>query len=359
MGSLSNPSYRIVAIPGEGIGPEVVEASLKILQQVAKLEGFTLQVDYGWLGATAFKQLGSYFPQATAQLCDTADGIVFGAITQGGLLELRKHFDFFCNLRPIRSVKSLLNKSSLRPEKVQELDILIIRELVSGIYFGPSGRSCDRQGTYGYHTMRYYDEEIRRIARAALQQAQRRRGLLTVAHKENALPHLPWTRLVQEEATQFPGVVVEPMLVDNLAMQMVLNPQRFDVILAGNLFGDILSDIGGALVGSIGLLGSASLNANGFGLYEAIHGTAPDIAGKGIANPLGTLGACILMLQQWGEARAAQRIVEAQDRILAKGYRTADLFPQGEEIFVNTETLVDLLLDEVSTVQHSALGVHS
>ncbi len=357
MVSLNNLSYRVVAIPGEGIGSEVVEASLKILQHVAKIEKFTLQIDYGWLGGTAFEQLGSYLPQATIELCDGADGIVFGAITQGGLLELRKHFDFFCNLRPIRIVKSLLNKSSLRPEKVQQLDILIVRELVSGIYFGPSGRSSDDKGTYGYHTMRYYDEEIRRIARAALQQAQRRRGLLTVAHKENALPHLPWTRLVQEETTQFPGVVVEPMLVDNLAMQMVLNPQRFDVILAGNLFGDILSDIGGALVGSIGLLGSASLNTNGFGLYEAIHGTAPDIAGKGIANPLGTLGACILMLQQWGEASAAQRIIEAQDRILSKGYRTADLSPQGKEIFVNTETLVELLLEELSTVQHCELGV--
>jgi len=357
MASLNKLSYRIVAIPGEGIGPEVVEASLKILQHVANIEGFTLQVDYGWLGATAFEQMGSYFPQATAQVCDGADGIVFGAVTQGGLLELRKHFDFFCNLRPIRSVKSLLHKSSLRPEKVQELDILIIRELVSGIYFGPAGRSSDDKGNYGYHTMRYYDEEIRRIARKALQQAQNRRGLLTVAHKENALPHLPWTRLVQEEATDFPGVVVESMLVDNLAMQMVLNPQRFDVILAGNLFGDILSDIGGALVGSIGLLGSASLNADGFGLYEAIHGTAPDIAGLEIANPLGTLGACILMLQQWGEVQAAQRIIAAQDRILAKGYRTADLSPQGEEILVNTATLVNLLLEELSVAQHSLLGV--
>jgi 3-isopropylmalate dehydrogenase/3-benzylmalate dehydrogenase len=357
MGFLSNASYRIVAIPGEGIGPEVVQASLKILQQVAEIEGFTLQVDYGWLGAIAFEQLGSYCPQATIELCDGADGIVFGAVTEGGLLELRKHFDFFCNLRPIRSVKSLLDKSSLRPEKVQNLDILIVRELVSGIYFGPSGRASDDKGAYGYHTMRYYDEEIRRVARKALQQAQQRQGLLTVAHKENALPHLPWTRLVQEEAKEFDGVVVESMLVDNLAMQMVLNPQRFDVILAGNLFGDILSDIGGALVGSIGLLGSASLNADGFGLYEAIHGTAPDIAGKGIANPLGTLGACILMLQQWGEERAAQRIIQGQERILDKGYRTADLSPQGGEIFVNTETLVDLLLEELSVVPHSELGV--
>ena len=349
MGSLSKPSYRIVAIPGEGIGPEVVEASLQILQHVAKIEGFTLRVDYGWLGATAFLQMGSYFPQATVELCDGANGIVFGAVSQGGLLELRKHYDFFCNLRPIRIIDSLVHKSSLRPEKVQGLDILIIRELVSGIYFGPAGRSSDEKGAYGYHTMLYYDEEIRRIARIALQKAQERRGLLTVAHKENALPHLPWTRIVQEEAIKFPGVVVEPMLVDNLAMQMVLNSQKFDTILAGNMFGDILSDIGGALVGSIGLLGSASLNADGFGLYEAIHGTAPDIAGKGIANPLGTLAACVLMLQQWGEVEAAQRIIAAQDRVLSRGYRTADLFPQGSEIFVNTEKLIDLLLEELSS----------
>lgn len=349
MGSLSKPSYRIVAIPGEGIGPEVVEASLQILQHVAKIEGFTLRVDYGWLGATAFLQMGSYFPQATVQLCDGANGIVFGAVSQGGLLELRKHYDFFCNLRPIRIIDSLVHKSSLRPEKVQGLDILIIRELVSGIYFGPAGRSSDQKGAYGYHTMLYYDEEIRRIARIALQKAQERRGLLTVAHKENALPHLPWTRIVQEEAIKFPGVVVEPILVDNLAMQMVLNPQRFDTVLAGNMFGDILSDIGGALVGSLGLLGSASLNADGFGLYEAIHGTAPDIAGKGIANPLGTLGACVLMLQQWGEVGAAQRIMTAQEQVLSEGYRTADLFPQGSEILINTEKLIDLLLEKLSS----------
>jgi 3-isopropylmalate dehydrogenase/3-benzylmalate dehydrogenase len=351
MASLNKSAYRIVAIPGEGIGPEVVEASLTILRQVAQLEGFALTIDYGLLGGIALEKLGSPFPPETIQQCEGSDGIVFGAVSQGGLLELRKHFDFFINLRPIRSCQSLLHTSSLRPEKVQALDILIVRELVSGIYFGSAGRGTDEKGAYGYQTMWYYDEEIRRIARVALQKAQERRGLLTVAHKENALPQIPWTRLVQEEAANFPDVVVSPMLVDNLAMQLVLNPQQFDVILAGNLFGDILSDIGGALVGSIGLLGSASLNEQGLGMYEAIHGTAPDIAGKGIANPLGTLAGCVLMLQQWGEIKAAQRILKAQERLLSKGYRTADLSPQNHETLVNTATLVDLLLEEISLEQ--------
>lgn len=348
MTPLSKSSYRIVAIPGEGIGPEVVEASLTILRQVAQLEGFALTIDYGLLGGMALEKLGSTFPPETIQQCEGSDGIVFGAVSQGGLLELRRHFDFFINLRPIRSCQSLLHTSSLRPEKVQYLDILIVRELVSGIYFGSAGRGTDEKGSYGYHTMWYYDEEIRRIARIALQKAKERRGLLTVAHKENALPQIPWTRLVQEEATNFSDVVVSPMLVDNLAMQLVLNPQQFDVILAGNMFGDILSDIGGALVGSIGLLGSASLNEQGLGMYEAIHGTAPDIAGKGIANPLGTLAGCVLMLQQWGEIKAAQRILNAQERLLSKGSRTADLSPQNHEILVNTATLVDLFLEEIS-----------
>ena len=351
MASLNKSSYRIVAIPGEGIGPEVVEASLTILRQVAQLEGFALTINYGLLGGMALEKLGSTFPPETSQQCEGSDGIVFGAVSQGGLLELRRHFDFFINLRPIRSCPSLLHTSSLRPEKVQALDILIVRELVSGIYFGSAGRGTDEKGAYGYHTMCYYDREIRRIAKVALQKAQERRGLLTVAHKENALPQIPWTRLVQEEATNFSDVVVSPMLVDNLAMQLVLNPQQFDVILAGNMFGDILSDIGGALVGSIGLLGSASLNDQGLGMYEAIHGTAPDIAGKGIANPLGTLAGCVLMLQQWGEIKAAQRILNAQERLLGKGYRTADLFPQNQETLVNTATLVDLFLEEISLEQ--------
>ncbi|MGD1698459.1 3-isopropylmalate dehydrogenase [Dapis sp. BLCC M229] len=340
-------SYRLIAIEGEGIGPEVVDASLKIIQYVASLEGFDLNVNYAMLGEVAFNKLGSPFPKETQQLCENADGILFGAVTGSGLLELRQHFDFFINLRPIRIIDSLVEKSSLKSDKVLGLDILIVRELVSGIYFGSSGRGEDYQGIYGYHTMKYYDWEIRRIARVALELAQRRQGLLTVVHKENALPHLPWSHLVLEEAKNFPNVVVQSMLVDNLAMQLVLNPTRFDVIVAGNLFGDILSDIGGALMGSVGLLTSASFNAQGFGLYEAVHGTAPDIVGKGIANPLGTLGSAILCLEQWGEYNAAKRIIQAQEKILAQGYRTADLNPHGAEILVNTEELVQLFLQEL------------
>ena len=338
--------YHIVALPGEGIGKEVVLASLTILQRLEELHGFSVSIEYGLIGQTALKELGAYFPEETAQLCQGKDGILFGAVSQGGLLELRQRFDFFANLRPVKVFSSLIDKSSLKPEIVEGVDILFVRELVSGIYFGASGRTQD--DTSGYHTMTYGDRDIRRIARIALTKAQQRRGLLTVAHKENALPHLPWTRLVLEEAVNFPEVTVTGMLVDNLAMQLVINPQQFDVILAGNLFGDILSDLGGALVGSIGLLGSASLNSSGFGMYEAIHGTAPVIAGKGIANPLGTLGSVVMMLEQWGEIEAAQRLNQAQIRVLESGYRTADLNPQAPEILVDTEQLIELLLNELS-----------
>jgi 3-isopropylmalate dehydrogenase len=342
---MSTKNYRVVALPGEGIGPEVLSAALKVLMNVAELHGFIVEVDYGLIGEPAQATLGSCFPAQTAHLCQDSNGIIFGAVAHGGLLELRKHFDFFANLRPVQMFDSLLDRSSLRSDLVTGLDLLFVRELVSGIYFGPGDRTQDVQGAYGYHTMRYHDWEIRRIARVALQQAQLRRGLVTVAHKENALPHLPWSQLVRQEAVNFPDVDIQPMLVDNLAMQLVRAPQQFDVILAGNLFGDILSDIGGALVGSIGLLASASFNADGLGLYEAIHGTAPDIAGKGIANPLGMIGAIALMLTQWGEHRAVETLRKAQDAVLAQGYRTADLYDcNSSDILVGTEQLAELLI---------------
>lgn len=344
---MSHPR-KIVALPGEGIGIEVVEATLKILDYLALKHNLPLAVEYGAIGQLAFQEYGEYFPAITAELCAQADGILFGAVSKGGLLELRKQFDFFVNLRPVKIFPSLINKSSIKKKYLTNVDILFVRELVSGIYFGASGRGLDNQGSYGYHTMQYYDWQIKRIAKIALSKAQQRRGLLTVAHKENALPNLSWTSLVQEVAEEYPHVTIEPMLVDNLAMQLVINPQHFDVILASNLFGDILSDLGGALVGSVALLGSASLNSSGLGLYEPIHGTAPDIAGKHQANPLGTIASVIMMLEQWEERAAVESLQQARDRILAQGYRTRDLYSQPPEILVTTEELVVLFQKELA-----------
>lgn len=344
---MTTRSYRLAVLPGEGIGPEVVAAALQVLQRVGEMGGFAIAPQPALIGPPAFAKTGAFLPTATLRCCEQSDGILFGAVSKGGLLELRRHFDLFINLRPVRPSPHLLHKSPLRPEVVQGADLLFVRELASGIYFGESGRAEDAAGAYGFHTMRYGDEEIRRIARVALALAQTRRRHLTVAHKENALPHLPWSALVQEVAADFPTVTVEPMLVDNLAMQLVLRPRDFDVVLAGNLFGDILSDLGGAIAGSIGMLGSASLNASGFGLYEPIHGTAPDIAGKGIANPMGAIASATLMLEQWGETAAAQKIRDAQERILAQGYRTADLSPAPPEIAVTTDELVKLFFVEL------------
>lgn len=327
-----------------------------MLQHLAGLHDFSVTVERGLIGAQAVEQFGCGFPEATAKLCEGSDGILFGAVANAGLLELRKHFDLFANLRPVRPAKSLLHRSPLKADRLQNVDILFVRELVSGIYFGAAGRSTD-EPPYGFHTMQYADHEIRRIAKVALQQAQQRKQHLTIAHKENALPHIPWTRLVQEEAIAFPEVTVIPMLVDNLAMQLVINPQQFDVILAGNLFGDILSDIGGAIVGSIGLLGSASLNAEGFGLYEAIHGTAPDIAGKGIANPMGTIASVALMLHQWGEQVAADHLTKAQESLLDVGYRTFDLAAAPEDKLVNTETFTQLLIQQLDRLHEAGTAI--
>ncbi|MEL6493882.1 MAG: isocitrate/isopropylmalate family dehydrogenase [Cyanobacteria bacterium J06623_7] len=343
-----NQQYKIAALPGEGIGEEVVAATLAILQGVAVKHCFELKIDYGLIGQPAEEQYGSSLPPETIELCAAADGILFGAVSKSGLLELRQKFDFFANLRPVQTHPSLLNKSSLKRDRLVGVDILFVRELTSGIYFGAAGREKDLTGSYGYQTMQYHDWQIERIAKTALEKARQRRGLLTVAHKENALPNLPWTRLVQVVAVEYPDVTIEPMLVDNLALQLMIRPQHFDVILAGNLFGDILSDLGGALVGSVGLLGSASLNEAGLGLYEPIHGTAPDLVGRDRANPLGTLASAILMLEQWGETSAVASLQSAGDNILARGYRTQDLYTETGEILVTTTELVELFLAELA-----------
>ncbi|MCU0523688.1 MAG: isocitrate/isopropylmalate family dehydrogenase [Elainella sp. Prado103] len=344
--------YRVVALPGEGVGLEVTEAALQILHWIACQHHFTVQIDRGWIGAPAVPLFGSPFPDVTAQLCQDCDGILLGAVSQG-LLELRQHFDFFANLRPVSPYPGLIDQSPLQPDRLLGVDLLFVRELVSGIYFGAAGRSSDDRGSYGYHTMQYHDWEIERIARVALQQARSRRCHLTIAHKENALPQIPWVRLVQAVGAEFPAVTLQPMLVDNLAMQLILQPQQFDVILAGNLLGDILSDLGGVLVGSIGLLGSASLNAAGLGLYEPIHGTAPNIAGQGIANPFGAIQSVILMLQQWGQQAAAAQIQQAIQIFFDRGYRTADLNRYSDQPTLTTQACIDQLIRILRSLDQS------
>lgn len=340
-------AYRIVALGGEGVGPEVVEAAVQVLQAVSLHESFSLTVDHGLIGQPAIDACGNPLPAETVHLCEDCDGILFGAVSRHGILELRKHFQFYANLRPVRVWSCLEGQSRLRREYINGVDILFVRELISGIYFGPSGQAEDADGAFSFHTMLYHDFEIRRIARKALALAQTRRRHLTVAHKENALPEIPWCRLVTEEAQANREITVEPMLVDTLAMELVRNPQRFDVILASNLFGDILSDIGGAITGSIALLPSASFNEAGLGLYEAVHGTAPDIAGQGIANPMGMLGAVELMLQHWGESQAAGRLRSAQQQVLENGTRTADLVDREKMAYVTTAEFTAAVIREL------------
>lgn len=346
-------TYRIAALGGEGVGPEVVEASLRVVLAAAERHGVRIEVEHGDFGIPAFEKHGSHFPDHVAELCGRSNGVLLGAVEKGGLLALRRRFDFFANLRPVKAIDCLLHTSSLQPDRIRGLDILFVRELTSGIYFGDSGRSSDERGDFGFHRMVYYDDEVRRVARVALEHAQKRRKRLTVTHKENALPKIPWCEITKEEAARFPDVTVENMLVDTLGMELVMNPLRFDTILAGNLIGDWSSSIGGALVGSIGLLPSASLNADGFGLYEAIHGTAPEIAGRGIANPLGTLASATLMIHGWGETAMADAIDAAVDRVLATGCRTPDIAAEGEPT-LTTEALTDRIIEQLGRSASSA-----
>jgi 3-isopropylmalate dehydrogenase/3-benzylmalate dehydrogenase len=304
-----------------------------------------IEVQYGLIGEPAVEAFSAPLPESTIAICRDSDAILFGAVSQRGILELRREFDFYVNLRPVRVIPQLLKCSSLRREVVEGTDVLFVRELSSGIYFGPSGRGSDHRGPFGFHTMRYHDYEIRRVACHALSLARSRSGRLTVAHKENALPQIKWRELVRQEAAAFPEIEINNMLVDTLAMELVRRPKQFDVILAGNLFGDILSDLGGAITGSIGMLPSASLNESGFGLYEPVHGTAPDIAGKGIANPLGMLGSVEMMLQQWGLNDAARQLRRAQEWALAQHFVTRDLSVRDDQRVVSTSEMASAVIE--------------
>lgn len=331
--------YKIAVLGGEGVGPEVTDAACTILKVAAQRHDLSFEFRPAAFGLPAVSRYGSAFPTETVAVCTDSDAILLGAVEKGGLLELRRHFDFFANLRPVRAWDELLGASSLKPEALRGLDVLFVRELSSGLHFGPAERGRDELGEFGVHTMLYYDSQVRRIARVALQKARERGGRLTLAHKENALPNIPWRSITQEEAVDFPEVEIEELLVDTLSMRLAIEPTHFDVVLAENMMGDWLSSLGAGLVGTIGLLGSASLNPRGFGLFEPIHGTAPDLAGRDLANPIGAILSAAMMLENFGEVEAAASVREAVDRVLAAGWRTPDMAEEGASNVVGTQEL--------------------
>jgi 3-isopropylmalate dehydrogenase len=332
---------KIAVLPGDGIGPEVVAQAVRVLQKVDP----SLQFQEAPVGGAAYERHGDPLPEKTLSVAKDADAVLFGAVgdarydklerakrPEQAILGLRKALGLFANLRPARVHPELAEASALKPEVVSGLDILIVRELTGDIYFGQPRGIRERNGSReGFDTMHYSEPEIRRIARTAFEAARKRSKRVCSVDKANVLETSQlWREVVTAEAGSFPDVELTHMYVDNAAMQLVRNPKHFDVIVTGNMFGDILSDEASMLTGSIGMLPSASLNERSRGLYEPIHGTAPDIAGKGMANPLATILSAAMMLRySLGSADAAERVERAVTKVLKSGLRTPDIHTAG------------------------------
>lgn len=337
---------KIAILPGDGIGTEIVEQAVRVLGAL----DLKFETETALVGGAAFDAHGHPLPESTLQLAKAADAILFGAVgdwkydkldrplrPEQAILGLRKHLGLFANFRPALCYPQLTDASSLKPELVAGLDILIIRELTGDIYFGqPRGRRIAADGHFpgaeeAFDTMRYSKPEIERIAHVAFQAARQRRKKLTSVDKANVLETFQfWKDVVTEVHAQYPDVELQHMYVDNAAMQLVKAPKAFDVVVTGNMFGDILSDEAAMLTGSIGMLPSASLDQHNKGLYEPSHGSAPDIAGKGVANPLAAILSAAMMLRySLKQADAAERIEAAVGQVLSAGLRTADIWSQG------------------------------
>jgi 3-isopropylmalate dehydrogenase len=333
---------KIAILPGDGIGTEIVAEAVKVLQAL----GLAFESETALVGGAAYEAHGHPLPDSTLQLARQADAILFGAVgdwkydtldrplrPEQAILGLRKHLGLFANFRPAICYEQLVDASSLKPELIAGLDILIIRELTGDIYFGqPRGRRTAVDGHFpgaeeAFDTMRYSRPEVERIAHVAFQAARKRSKRVTSVDKANVLETFQfWKDVVTEVAGQYPDVQLDHMYVDNAAMQLVRAPKKFDVVVTGNMFGDILSDEAAMLTGSIGMLPSASLNDRNQGLYEPSHGSAPDIAGKGVANPLATILSAAMMLRfSLSQPEAADHIESAVKTVLAQGLRTADI----------------------------------
>jgi 3-isopropylmalate dehydrogenase len=343
-------NLKILVLPGDGIGVEVTREAVKVLRHVAEASGHTITLSEGLLGGIAIHKTGTPFPEETQKLALEADATFLGAVglpefdsappekrPERGLLGIRKTLQVYANLRPVRSYKALIDSSPLKNELVDGTDLIIVRELTGGLYYGtPRGISGTGPEERAVNTMTYTRSEIERVTHMAFQLAMKRRKKVTSVDKSNVLENSQlWRRVVIEVAAHYPDVALDHILVDNCAMQLVLTPKRFDVVLTENLFGDILSDEAAVLAGSIGMLPSASIGAQRpsgawVGLYEPVHGSAPDIAGQNKANPLGAIGSIAAMLEySFGLTAEANAVYKAIEGVLDSGRVTADLKPKG------------------------------
>lgn len=354
--------YKIALVKGDGIGPEIVESAVRVLDRIGEVYGHDFEYKEYLAGGAAIDANGVPLPDETRDGCLASDSVLFGAVGGpkwdhlGGderpvkaLLKLRSALGLFTNLRPARIYEALKGDSPLRPDIVDHgFDIMIVRELTGGIYFGDRGRRDGDGGCEAYDTEAYSVMEIERIAHVAFQTAMKRNKKLTSVDKANVLETSRlWRETVHRIGEQYPEVELKDMLVDNAAMQLVRNPSQFDVIVTSNMFGDILSDEASQITGSIGLLASSSLGSGTRGLYEPIHGSAPDIAGTGKANPIATILSAAMMLRySFDLSREADAIENAVEKVLNEGYRTADIASAGEEALTN-EQITDVIINHI------------
>ena len=354
--------FKIAVLPGDGIGPEIMKSALRVLDVVSKKYPVEFEFKEGLVGGAAIDATGDPLPEETLKLCKESDAVLFGAVggekwdnlptdkrPEKGLLRIRKELDLFANLRPGKAYTALLDSSPLKESLIKGVDLLVIRELTGGIYFGePRGIKEENGEKVGFNTMVYSEHEIERVARLAFERARSRRKKLTSVDKANVLEvSALWREVVSRVAKDYPDVELEHMYVDNAAMQLVRRPKDFDVIVTGNLFGDIISDEAGALTGSLGMLPSASIGEK-YAFYEPIHGSAPDIAGKGIANPIAMILSAAMMLDITCKLpEAAREIENAVEEALNEGYRTPDLWSPGTKK-VNTEEMTDIIIEKIS-----------
>ena len=359
--------FSIAVLPGDGIWPEVIGEAVKVLKVIGTKFGHEFNLQYGLIGGSAIDETGSALPDKSANLCSKSDGILYGAVggpkwdgpdvpvrPEDGILTVRKTLDLFANIRPVKGYRSISDSSPIKPELLENVDMLILRELTGGLYFSkPKKRWETSRGRRGVDTLRYSEEEIKRIVRVGFELASRRKKLLTSVHKANVLESSRlWREVATEISDDYPDVELEHIYVDNLSVQIIRNPSHYDVIVAENTFGDIISDEAAVLAGSLGMLPSASLsgyppdidtNNMSSNLYEPIHGSAPDIAGQGIANPIGTILSMAMMLRlSIGLEDEASNVEISVEQVLSEGYRTSDISPNNSNV-VNTQKMGDLI----------------